>query len=87
MIAPLPFAWECKPGSATLPFFGVQPVLLTDKGVEIQGPGELVLFLKVWGGRFFLRFGVGGGIDVRAFQVAGDNGKQRHARALLSRGS
>lgn len=40
MIAPLPFAWECKPGSATLPFFGVQPVLLTDKGEEIQGPGE-----------------------------------------------
>jgi acetyl-CoA synthetase len=40
MIAPMPFAWECKPGSATLPFFGVQPVLLTDKGEEIQGPGE-----------------------------------------------
>lgn len=40
MISPLPFAWECKAGSATLPFFGVQPVLLTDKGVEIQGPGE-----------------------------------------------
>ena len=23
--------WETKPGSATLPFFGVQPVLLTEK--------------------------------------------------------
>jgi len=40
MIAPFPFAWDCKPGSATLPFFGVQPVLLTDKGEEIHGPGE-----------------------------------------------
>jgi acetyl-CoA synthetase len=46
MISPLPFAWECKPGSATLPFFGVQPVLLTDKGEEIQGPGESV---GLWG--------------------------------------
>jgi hypothetical protein len=40
MITPLPYAWATKPGSATLPFFGVQPVLLTDKGEEIQGPGE-----------------------------------------------
>jgi acetyl-CoA synthetase len=40
MIAPMPFAWECKPGSATLPFFGVHPVLLTDKGEEIHGPGR-----------------------------------------------
>lgn len=39
MITPLPFAWDTKPGSATLPFFGVQPVLLTDKGEEISGPG------------------------------------------------
>ena len=31
MIAPLPGAWPCVPGSATLPFFGVQPALLDDK--------------------------------------------------------
>ena len=29
-------AWPTKPGCATLPFFGVQPVLLTEKGEEIK---------------------------------------------------
>ncbi|OGT90265.1 MAG: acetate--CoA ligase [Gammaproteobacteria bacterium RIFOXYD12_FULL_61_37] len=37
MITPLPGATPLKPGSATLPFFGVQPVLLDDQGNEIQG--------------------------------------------------
>jgi len=46
MITPLPFAWDLKPGSATLPFFGVEPVLLTDKGQEIQGEGEGILAIK-----------------------------------------
>ena len=31
LLTPLPGAWGLKPGSATLPFFGVQPVLLDDK--------------------------------------------------------
>ncbi len=37
MITPLPGATPLKPGSATLPFFGVQPVLLDDQGKEIEG--------------------------------------------------
>ncbi|OUV04705.1 MAG: acetate--CoA ligase [bacterium TMED80] len=37
LISPLPGATPLKPGSATLPFFGVQPVLLTDNGKEIDG--------------------------------------------------
>ncbi len=37
MLTPLPGATALKPGSATLPFFGVQPVLLDDQGNEIQG--------------------------------------------------
>ena len=37
LISPLPGATPIKPGSATLPFFGVQPVLLTDYGEEIDG--------------------------------------------------
>ncbi len=37
MIVPLPGATAAKPGSATLPFFGVQPVLLDDKGNELEG--------------------------------------------------
>lgn len=37
MITPLPAATPAKPGSATLPFFGVEPVLLTPEGEEIHG--------------------------------------------------
>ncbi len=46
MITPLPGATNLKPGSATRPFFGVQPVLLDDKGLEIEGPGSGVLAIK-----------------------------------------
>jgi hypothetical protein len=31
MISPLPGAWPERPGSATLPFFGVVPVIVDDK--------------------------------------------------------
>jgi acetyl-CoA synthetase len=37
LITPLPGATPVKPGSATLPFFGVQPVLVDDQGQELQG--------------------------------------------------
>ena len=37
MLTPLPGCTPMKPGSATLPFFGVQPAVLDDKGVEIVG--------------------------------------------------
>lgn len=37
LIAPLPGAVAAKPGSATLPFFGVRPVLLNDAGEELTG--------------------------------------------------
>eukprot|EP00877_Chromochloris_zofingiensis_P007566 jgi/Chrzof1/3062/Cz12g10100.t1_ACS1[v5.2] len=46
MITPLPYAWATKPGSATLPFFGVQPVILNDKGEELQGACEGILAIK-----------------------------------------
>ena len=36
MIAPLPGATALKPGSATLPFFGVQPVLMDAQGKVIE---------------------------------------------------
>ncbi len=39
LISPLPGATPCKPGSATLPFFGVQPVLVDDEGKELEGNG------------------------------------------------
>lgn len=31
MIAPLPGVWSQKPGSASLPFFGVDPVIVDEK--------------------------------------------------------
>ena len=37
MITPLPGATPTKPGSATLPFFGIVPVLLDEQGAEIEG--------------------------------------------------
>ncbi|MND58869.1 Acetyl-coenzyme A synthetase [compost metagenome] len=46
MITPLPGATTLKPGSATRPFFGVQPVLLDEKGKEIDGAGSGVLAIK-----------------------------------------
>ena len=39
MLTPLPGATPLKPGSATFPFFGVQPLLVDDKGVEVKGNG------------------------------------------------
>jgi len=39
LIAPLPGAVATKPGSATLPFFGVEPAILRDDGTEC-GPNE-----------------------------------------------
>jgi acetyl-CoA synthetase len=39
LISPLPAATPLKPGSATLPFFGVEPAVLDEKGVELSGNG------------------------------------------------
>ncbi|MFN7943169.1 MAG: acetate--CoA ligase [Thermoanaerobaculia bacterium] len=39
LITPLPGAIPCKPGSATLPFFGVEPVLVDEQGNELAGDG------------------------------------------------
>ncbi len=46
MLTPLPGATALKPGSATKPFFGVQPVLLDAESQEIDGPGEGLLMIK-----------------------------------------
>jgi acetyl-CoA synthetase len=39
LITPLPGAIKTKPGSATLPFFGVQPCLVDEQGNELDGNG------------------------------------------------
>jgi len=39
LITPLPGATPTKPGSATLPFFGIEPVLVDDEGKVLEGDG------------------------------------------------
>jgi acetyl-CoA synthetase len=52
MIAPLPGAFPLKPGSATLPFFGVRPELVDAEGRPIEGPGAGNLcILDSWPGQ------------------------------------
>ncbi|PXX98463.1 acetate--CoA ligase [Halomonas sp. LBP4] len=52
MIAPLPGAMDLKPGSATLPFFGVVPALVDNEGNLLEGAteGNLVI-LDSWPGQ------------------------------------
>jgi len=58
MITPLPYATKLKPGSATLPFFGVQPVLLDESGKELNGAAEGYLcFKSSWPSMFRTLFG------------------------------
>lgn len=46
LITPLPGATKTKPGSATRPFFGIEPVLLDKDGKEIVGAGNGNLCIK-----------------------------------------
>lgn len=58
LIAPLPGATPTKPGSATLPFFGVEPVLLDQNGKELHGETSGLLCLKSsWPGQMRTVYG------------------------------
>ena len=46
MLTPLPGAMALKPGSASLPFFGIEPAILDAEGQEIEGAGEGLLMIK-----------------------------------------
>lgn len=46
MIMPLPGGWTQKPGSATLPFFGVVPAIVDEQGNELEGKCEGYLCIK-----------------------------------------
>ena len=52
MITPLPASTALKPGSATLPFFGVEPVVLDEEGREVDGNGVsgLLAIRRPWPG-------------------------------------
>ncbi|MDL2183523.1 acetate--CoA ligase [Pseudomonas sp. ChxA] len=52
MLSPLVSAQRIKPGCATQPMFGVQPVLLDEHGKELSGAGSGVLAIKAsWPGQ------------------------------------
>jgi acetyl-CoA synthetase len=46
LITPLPGATRLKPGSATLPFFGVKPAILDNEGKELNGEAEGFLVIS-----------------------------------------
>jgi acetyl-CoA synthetase len=58
LISPLPGATDLKPGSATLPLFGIQPALLDGEGQLLSGAaeGNLVL-LDSWPGQMRTVYG------------------------------
>ena len=58
MITPLPGATPLKPGSASRPFFGVQPALVDADGNYIEGAGEGNLVIKdSWPGQMRTVYG------------------------------
>lgn len=59
LITPLPSVTQLKPGSATLPFFGISPVILDESGNEIKGnPAEGLLAIKnSWPGQMRTIYG------------------------------
>jgi acetyl-CoA synthetase len=58
MIAPVPGAVKMKPGSASLPFFGVMPAIVDSSGKVIEGPGEGTLVIThPWPGQMRTVYG------------------------------
>ena len=58
LITPLPGCTRLKPGSATRPFFGVEPVLVDPEGNELEGAAEGALCIeRSWPGQMRTVFG------------------------------
>jgi len=59
LITPLPGATPTKPGSATNPFFGIHPVLLTENGQEVEGNDVqgLLAIKESWPGQMRTLYG------------------------------
>ena len=58
LISPIPGATPLKPGSATRPFFGVEPVIVDNDGRVVKGVGEGNLCLaRAWPGMMRTMFG------------------------------
>ena len=58
MIVPLPGTTPMKPGSASLPFFGIEPALVDAEGHELEGAAEGNLIIKgSWPGQMRTVYG------------------------------
>jgi acetyl-CoA synthetase len=58
LISPLPGAIATKPGSATLPFFGVEPAIVDNDGNLLKGAGEgNLVMLDSWPGQMRTVYG------------------------------
>jgi len=58
LITPLSGAIDLKPGSATLPFFGIQPCIVDSQGNELEGEAEGYLCIKdSWPGQMRTVYG------------------------------
>jgi acetyl-CoA synthetase len=52
MITPLPYATALKPGSASKPFFGIEPQVVNEQGEVLEGEAEGILVLaRSWPGQ------------------------------------
>ncbi|MGY1530715.1 acetate--CoA ligase [Luteimonas sp. A649] len=58
LISPLPGAWPTKPGSATRPFYGVQPAIVDPAGNFLEGEAEgNLVILDSWPGQMRTVYG------------------------------
>ena len=58
LISPLPGATDLKPGSATRPFFGVQPAIVDSDGNILEGEAEgILVMLDSWPGQMRTVYG------------------------------
>tara|TARA_R100000005_G_scaffold89765_1_gene60598 strand:+ start:2976 stop:4916 length:1941 start_codon:yes stop_codon:yes gene_type:complete len=58
LISPLPGATDLKPGSATLPFFGIEPLMVDNEGNVLEGACEGILCIKdSWPGQMRTVYG------------------------------
>ena len=59
LITPLPGVISTKPGAATFPFFGIEPVLLTENGDEVHGDNVsgLLAIKSSWPGQMRTIYG------------------------------
>jgi acetyl-CoA synthetase len=83
MITPLPGAISTKPGSATLPFFGVDAAVVDDQGNEVppNAGGKLVIrqpwpamLRTIWGDK--QRYKKQYWSDIKGFYVTGDGARR-----------